>query len=160
MQELFLYWTTTVGWAGVDSQLDRITVHIVVVQRSGLNQTIPRSDNIMGSGDGFAQLALMWGKLSFWLVLARCFPALWFHGLYKVGSPLAIVFLTSEHKAVHKVAFCQFLFQWIYYCYISKPTRKETGKMHLCAALGRRTKFWHLNIKFGLCYLNSLAFGI
>lgn len=59
-----------------DSQLDRITVHIVVVQRSGLNQTIPRSDNIMGSGDGFAQLALMWGKLSFWLVLARCFPAL------------------------------------------------------------------------------------
>ena len=27
---------------------------------SGLNQTIP-SDNIMGSGDGFAQLALMWG---------------------------------------------------------------------------------------------------
>ena len=44
----------------------------------------------MGSGDGFAQLALMWGKLSFWLVLARCFPALCFHELYKVGSPLAM----------------------------------------------------------------------
>ena len=44
----------------------------------------------MGSGDGFAQLALMWGKLSFWLVLARCFPALCFHELYKVGSPLVM----------------------------------------------------------------------
>ena len=26
---------------------------------SGLNQTIPSDDNIMGSGDGFAQLALL-----------------------------------------------------------------------------------------------------
>ena len=27
----------------------------------------------------------------------------------------------------------QFLFQWIYYCYSSNSTRKETGKTHLCA---------------------------
>ena len=36
-------------------------------------------------------------------------------------------------SAVHRDAFCQFLFQWIYYCYNSKSTGKETGKTHLCA---------------------------
>ena len=34
---------------------------------------------------------------------------------------------------LHRDAFCQFLFRWIYYCYNSKSTGKETGKTHLCA---------------------------
>ena len=34
---------------------------------------------------------------------------------------------------LHRDAFCQFLFRWIYYCYSSKSTGKETGKTHLCA---------------------------
>ena len=38
-----------------------------------------------------------------------------------------------QHSAVHRDAFCQFPFRWIYYCHSSKPTGKETGKMHLCA---------------------------
>ena len=34
---------------------------------------------------------------------------------------------------LHRGAFCQFPFQWIYYYGSNKSTRKETGKMHLCA---------------------------
>ena len=36
-------------------------------------------------------------------------------------------------SSAHRCLFCQFLFQWIYYCYSSKSTRKKTGKTHLCA---------------------------
>ena len=36
-------------------------------------------------------------------------------------------------SSVHRDAFCQFPFRWIYYCHSSKSTGKETGKMHLCA---------------------------
>ena len=34
---------------------------------------------------------------------------------------------------LHRGAFCQFPFRWIYYCHSSKFTGKETGKTHLCA---------------------------
>jgi hypothetical protein len=34
---------------------------------------------------------------------------------------------------VHRGAFFQFPFRWIYYCHSSKTTGKETGKTHLCA---------------------------
>ena len=34
---------------------------------------------------------------------------------------------------IHRGGFCQFPFRWIYYCYSSKYTKKETGKTHLCA---------------------------
>ena len=34
---------------------------------------------------------------------------------------------------LHRGAFCQFPFRWIYYCHSSKSTGKETGKTHLCA---------------------------
>ena len=36
-------------------------------------------------------------------------------------------------STVHRGAFCQFPFRWIYYCHSSKSTGKETGKKHLCA---------------------------
>ena len=38
-----------------------------------------------------------------------------------------------EVTTVHRGAFCQFPFQWIYYYGSNKSTGKETGKMHLCA---------------------------
>ena len=39
-------------------------------------------------------------------------------------------------ETVHRGAFCQFNFWWIYYCHSSKSTGKETGKSHLCAVGG------------------------
>ena len=37
--------------------------------------------------------------------------------------------------AMHRGAFCELIFQWIYCCHSSKSTRKETGKTYLCAML-------------------------
>ena len=34
---------------------------------------------------------------------------------------------------LHRGVFCQFPVRWIYYCHCSKSTRKESGKMQLCA---------------------------
>ena len=42
------------------------------------------------------------------------------------------------NKAVHRSAFCQFPFRWIFYYGSNKSTRKETGKMHLCAVGEKR----------------------
>ena len=42
---------------------------------------------------------------------------------------------------VHRGALFQFLFRWIYYCHSSKSTRKETGKMQLCAVLDHSCNF-------------------
>ena len=36
-------------------------------------------------------------------------------------------------KALHRGAFCQFSFRWIYYYGSNKSTGKETGKTHLYA---------------------------
>ena len=36
-------------------------------------------------------------------------------------------------QGLHRGAFCQFTFRWIYYCHNSKSTGKKTGKRHLCA---------------------------
>ena len=41
--------------------------------------------------------------------------------------------LAVQCTAVHRGAFCQFPFRWIYYCHSSKSTGKETGKKHICA---------------------------
>ena len=35
------------------------------------------------------------------------------------------------YLTLHRSAFCQFPFRWIYYCNSSESTRKETGKTHL-----------------------------
>ena len=40
-------------------------------------------------------------------------------------------------KPVHRGAFCQFPFRWIYYCHSNKSTREESGKTHLCAVTGQ-----------------------
>ena len=45
-----------------------------------------------------------------------------------------------HHYTVHRGAFCQFPFRWIYYCHSSKFTRKETGKTHSCAVVDLSTK--------------------
>ena len=46
------------------------------------------------------------------------------------------IFLT-----VHRGVFCQFSFQWIYYCNSSKSTGKKTGKTHLCAMSNWQWRF-------------------
>jgi hypothetical protein len=45
------------------------------------------------------------------------------------------VLLSIPHVflALHRGAFCHFLFRWIYYCHSSKSNGKETSKRHLCA---------------------------
>ena len=37
-----------------------------------------------------------------------------------------------QYNTLHRGAFCQFPFRWIYYYGSNKSTGKETGKMHLC----------------------------
>jgi hypothetical protein len=39
------------------------------------------------------------------------------------------------NQAVHRGAFFQFTFRWIYYCYSSKSTGKETGRTNLFAVV-------------------------
>ena len=41
--------------------------------------------------------------------------------------------LKSLKTALHRGAFCQFPFRWIYYYGSNKSTGKKTGKMHICA---------------------------
>ena len=36
---------------------------------------------------------------------------------------------------LHRGAFCQFAFRWIYYYGSNKSTGKETGKTHLCTSV-------------------------
>ena len=50
----------------------------------------------------------------------------------KNKSILGLV-LTIKITALHRGAFCQFSFWWIYYCHSSKSIGKETGKTQLCA---------------------------
>ena len=40
-----------------------------------------------------------------------------------------------NNLAVHRGAFCQFPFRWIYYYVSNNSTGKETGKTHLCAVM-------------------------
>ena len=39
---------------------------------------------------------------------------------------------SSSLPTLHRGAFCQFLFRWIYYCHSSKFTGKKTGRTHPC----------------------------
>ena len=40
---------------------------------------------------------------------------------------------TGQMQPLHRGAFWQFPFRWIYCCHSSKSTGNETGKTHLCA---------------------------
>ena len=46
--------------------------------------------------------------------------------------------LFSVDATLHRSAFCEFPFQWIYYCHSSKSTEKEIGKTHLCVLFGKK----------------------
>ena len=54
------------------------------------------------------------------------------HSLWLVRN-YRVKWFQKEHSCtlytLHKGAFCQFPFRWIYYCHRSKSTGKETGKM-------------------------------
>ena len=52
----------------------------------------------------------------------------WFDNCWKS----AVHFIRRPIAGVHRGAFCQFLFRWIYYYDSNKSTGKETGKTHLC----------------------------
>ena len=52
---------------------------------------------------------------------------------------------------MHRGAFCQFPFRWIYYCHSSKSTGKEIGKTRLCAigrnqAIPKRLSIFYFHI--------------
>ena len=46
-----------------------------------------------------------------------------------------------DFRALHRGAFCQFPFRWIYYYGSNKSTGKETGKTHLCAVVYQMWKY-------------------
>ena len=48
---------------------------------------------------------------------------------------------TTVAPKLHRDAFCQFPFLWIYYYGSNKSTGKETGKTHLCAVTGQELFF-------------------
>ena len=63
----------------------------------------------------------------------------WVHAQSLVLRPFSAALPTIMHACkssivdpLHRDAFCQFTFRWIYYCYSSKSTGQKTGKTHLC----------------------------
>jgi hypothetical protein len=46
----------------------------------------------------------------------------------------------TYRRTLHRYAFCQFPFRWIYYCHSSKSTGKETEKTYLCAKVKKHTR--------------------
>ena len=64
-----------------------------------------------------------------WSWLWKVQSMIW-HSIHSIQRVVSFYFHT-----VHRDAFCQFPFRWIYYCHSSKSTGKETGKMHFCGWL-------------------------
>ena len=62
-----------------------------------------------------------------------------------------------RHNTVHRGAFCQFPFWWIYYYSSNKSTRKETGKTHLCARADVMPFKWKVKLDEMNFELNSLV---
>ena len=57
--------------------------------------------------------------------------------LHYFSFNLLIKSVSLKIKPLHRGAFCQFTFWWIYYCHSSKSTRKEAGKTYVCALCPR-----------------------
>ena len=53
---------------------------------------------------------------------------------------------TLARCTMHRGAFWQLPFRWIYYCHSSKSTGKETGKTHLCAMVRFDEKLSSVNL--------------
>ena len=64
---------------------------------------------------------------------------------FTIGTNFFVSFLITDFsltkvplfQPMHRSAFCQLPFPWIYYWYSTKSTGKESGKMQLCAMVGR-----------------------
>ena len=54
--------------------------------------------------------------------------------------------------ALHRGAFCKFLFRWIYYYGSNKSTGNETGKTHLCALVRGKGGSWPAELVIFLSY--------
>ena len=83
----------------------------------------------------FSISKLLTYKNRFWKKIIRKM-SVWFHW-YSAQSHWIIwnLFFKICFCTLHRGAFCQFPFRWVYYCHSSKSTGKETGKTHLCALL-------------------------
>ena len=95
--------------------------------------------------------ALWWNKSKRNCQLWRWFVSSLF--FIKYLCSLRIFLRTPHRRALHRGAFCQFPFRWVYYYGSNKSTRKETGKTHLCALV----QVWahYQTLKYGFCK-NSL----
>ena len=107
----------------------KITAYLQILPRPTANPNIDKNPS-----QGLLHFALS-GSSDVWtlrqelLVLAWayfCMPVCW-----KASATESTV-LVSSRCTLHRGAFCQFLFQWIYYYGSNKSNGKETGKTHLC----------------------------
>ena len=53
--------------------------------------------------------------------------------ILQFGARIYSLHWSAVYTALHRCAFCQSSFCWIYYCGSNKSTGKQTGKPHLCA---------------------------
>ena len=69
-------------------------------------------------------------------------------------SPTIIFDKQSQCPTLHKGAFCEFPFRWIYYYGSNEFTGKETGKTHLCVVVKVTLRFecpkWNSNLEIYL----------
>ena len=63
-----------------------------------------------------------------------------------------IRFIPDISQAVHRGAFCQSSFRWIYYYGINKSTGKETGKADLCAVAVVRQLLGKMDRQISNCH--------
>ena len=76
----------------------------------------------------------------------RCVAVCWHYNVQTLISPPVLKLWDTQgylctlgflakisFTPLHRGAFCQFSFRWIYSCYCSKSTWEETGKTHHCA---------------------------
>ena len=100
----------------VDFGQDRDNCHLGILSTilQHFTDTMKSSDPLL-----LANVTLRWGM----------YPA----GKVDISQHLTILLSASTVWTLHRGAFCQLPFRWIYYCPGSKSMGKETGKIDLCA---------------------------
>ena len=84
----------------------------------------------------FCKVSLPWrctNRVFFYELPAPPFLVRGFSNIYRLRSLGSHIACLTWRHTMHRGAFCQSFFRGIYYCGSNKSTRKETGKMHLCA---------------------------
>ena len=76
-----------------------------------------------------------------------------------------LLFFWTEHfSPMHRGAFCQFPFRWIYYYCSNKSTGEETSKTHLCAMIKliyilRYQYHWQIGKFVPYCPVNKYVYN-